>query len=703
MWPFAFTIFLSAFLLFQVQPIIARCILPAYGGSSAVWTACMLFFQVFLLIGYAYAHAIRLALTPRRQVWVHAVLMAMALGTLPMTPPTSLAPTGTENPLWDIFFLLVQTVGAPYLMVSASGPLLQHWFSLSYPDRSPYRLYALSNVGSLIGLLAYPFIVEPWLGLSRQTMWWSIGFVLYIVGAIVCGRSVVGLGSASSESHTIDASPPPSIGDRAMWVALAACGSTALLAITNQVCLDVAVVPFLWVIPLALYLLSFIVCFERAQWYHRGIWVPLFLVTLIMAAYVLLQPYTVSIYFQMTAYLSFLFCACMVCHGEVVRLKPESDRLTSFYLLIALGGALGGAFVNIVAPLLFQGYWELHVVMLAIYAILGWRLLAHRPLAEGRMPVWIQMSLWSTGAGLLAACLSAQASGQRDKLMVVTRNFYGVLSVIEEYAHPDRAEPATLDDVVHEVAWRRSLLHGRILHGSQLMDKRYRRWPTTFYGRGTGVFVALHEHPKEAAGLKVGVVGLGTGTIAALADRHDDLQDQNRDRFVYYEINPAVKVIADRYFSYLKDSPAKIDVLFGDARVVMDRQRKAGDLQKFDVLVVDAFNGDSIPMHLLTLEAMQLYWSHLKPDGILAVHVSNLYLNLQPVVRGLGEEMGHQAVWIYNRKDPSRSVNTAEWVLVTSNQAFLESANVRSAIEPWPTDWRIVWSDDHSNLISVLK
>ena len=697
MWPFAFTIFLSAFLLFQVQPIIAHYILPWYGGSSAVWTACMLFFQIFLLAGYAYAHAVRLWLNPRQGVWVHGVLTVLAIASLPITPGDWLKPTGGEDPLWGILWLLMVTVGPSYLMVSATGPLLQHWFSQTDPDRSPYRLYALSNVGSLLGLLTYPFLVEPLFGLHQQTLGWSGGFVMFVCGGVGCGYLML---KRMPESHELDSeetdpSDPPSIGDRAMWVALAACGSTLLLAITNQVCQDVAVVPFLWVMPLALYLLSFIVCFDRERGYHRGVWAPLFLATLVGATFVLLRSNSVSIYFQVGTYMAFLFCACMVCHGEMVRMKPASDRLTSFYLLIALGGAAGGLFVNVAAPKLFLGYLELHVVMLAVYALLGWRLLRYRSWGIKRPRVLLAIVGWAAGGGLLLACLSAHVTIQRYQLMAVSRNFYGVIRVTEEHRPSQSGKPATLKDIENGLAWRRKLFHGRVMHGDQLMDEAYRGWATTYYGQGTGVYAAIRNHPGAGKGLKVGVVGLGVGTTAALARRGDE--------FVYYEINPLVKVVADHYFTYLKDSPAKIEIQIGDGHVIMDRQRRTGDPQNFDVLIVDAFNGDSIPMHLLTLEAMKLYWFHLKSDGILAINISNLYLNLRPVVYGLADATGHEVMWVFNRKNLKQSVNTAEWVLMTSNRDFLDSPPVQLLAEPWPDDRKILWTDDHSNLIRVLK
>ena len=459
MVPFAATIFLSAFLLFQVQPIIARYILPWYGGSSAVWTTCMLFFQVMLLVGYAYAHGLRLWLRPRHQVWVHLALMGLSLSLLPISPDLANKPVGPQEPMTGILLLLVVTVGVPYLVVSASGPLLQHWFARSHPGRSPYRLYALSNVGSLLALLCYPFLVEPTLELSQQAVVWTVGYGLYVVGAVVCGGWVYrrdGRGP-STESHadTGAEQAPPTWRCRGMWVLLAACGSAALLAVTNQV---FAVVPFLWILPLSLYLISFIICFDREIWYARFVWVPAFVLSLSLAVVVLSLGSGSSIYLQVVAYNLFLFCTCMVCHGELVKTKPDPSRLTSFYLLISLGGALGGVFVSLAAPWLFSsGYWELHTVMLAVYILLGWRLMAGRSWGSGKPPKWVWMTVWVVGAGGLSFFLSQHIGSTQKNLLAVSRNFYGVLRVREYNRLGPGDPPDTLDAVKRDIAWQRTL------------------------------------------------------------------------------------------------------------------------------------------------------------------------------------------------------------------------------------------------------
>ncbi|MDX1564470.1 MAG: fused MFS/spermidine synthase [Phycisphaeraceae bacterium] len=700
MLPFAATIFLSAFLLFQVQPIIARYILPWYGGSSAVWTTCMLFFQVMLLVGYAYAHALRLWLKPRHQVWVHLALMGLSLSLLPISPDVALKPVGPQEPTGGILLLLIVSVGMPYLVVSSSGPLLQHWFARSYPGRSPYRLYALSNVGSLLALLSYPFLVEPTLELGQQAVIWTVGYVLYVIGAAVCGgwvhRRAAGMTPDESDAEAPVESAPPTWQCRLMWVMLAACGSAALLAVTNQVCQDIAVVPFLWILPLSLYLVSFIICFDREIWYARFIWVPAFVLSLSLAVVALSLGSDASIYLQVIAFNLFLFCTCMVCHGELVKTKPDPSRLTSFYLLISLGGALGGAFVSLAAPRLFSsGYWEMHTVMLAVYILLGWRLMAGRPWGSGRPPKWVWMTVWVAGAGGLSFFLSQHVGSKRENLLAVSRNFYGVLRVREYNRLGPDDPPDTLEAVKKDIAWQRTLAHGGIQHGSQLMDPRFRRWPTSYYGRGTGVFLAIKEQPLQTRGLHVGVVGLGTGTLAALA--------RPSDRFEYYEINPEVVRICRTYFTYLSDSPAPIRISLGDARIVMEQQLAEEGGRQFDVLVIDAFSSDAIPIHLLTAEAMQLYIRHLKRDGILAVHISNRHLNLRPVVRALADQVGRKALWINNDEDPSRSVSNSDWVLVTSNRLFLSLKQVRDRVEPWLDERKILWTDDFHSLVGVLR
>ena len=694
--PYALAIFLSAFLLFQVEPIIARYILPWFGGTPAVWTTCMLFFQVFLLAGYAYAHLLARHLSPRHQALVHLSLVVCSLVFLPITPGEALKPDGSENPMLAIIGLLVVTIGGPFLLVSASGPLLQHWFNRIHPTVSPYRLYALSNLGSLLGLVSYPFFIEPKLGLNTQTVFWSAGYGLY---AVMCAWGAIPLfrlatQSGSSETPENPATKKPSLSESFLILALAACGSVVLLASTNQICRDIAVIPFLWVIPLSLYLISFILCFDHPRWYNRRVWVPVLLTALAAVVYLLLQDYgemELNVYAQIAIYSAALFACCMVCHGELVRLKPSASYLTSFYLMVALGGALGGVFVNLVAPVLFKGYWEFHLGLVATMVLLGICLYRASDLHRSPLVLWSGSILWVGGIAALAGFLGLHIQEQQESNILTTRNFYGVLRVKETDSGTEFAT--------------RFLYHGRISHGRQFLIPRMQSYPTAYYGPFSGISLAIGRHPLRLSlnkledgarqgGLHVGNIGLGVGTIAAFS--------KPGDTYRFYEINPDVDRIAKEYFTYLKDAKGLQQVILGDGRISLERELASNVRQQFDILTVDAFSGDGIPVHLLTREAFALYWEHLQPDGILALHITNRHFDLSPVVRALARELDKQALWIKDMSDREKGNNYSEWILVTSNQTFLRDPFVNFRIQPWPTPREILWTDDYSNLFQVV-
>ena len=696
--PYAFAIFLSAFLLFQVEPIIARYILPWFGGTPAVWTTCMLFFQVFLLGGYAYAHLLASHLSPRYQALFHLSLVLCSLVFLPITPEDLWKPDGSENPMLAIVLLLLGTIGVPFLLVSASGPLLQHWFNRIHPTLSPYRLFALSNFGSLLGLVSYPFFVEPQLGLSAQTFLWSAGYGLYAVlvawSAITLFRFATR--KDSSEKPGYLAGAKLRLPERLLTLSLAACGSVVLLASTNQICRDIAVIPFLWVLPLSLYLISFILCFDHPRWYNRWVWIPVLMTSLAAVVHLLLQDYgavEMNLYLQIAIYSTALFACCMVSHGELARLKPSGEYLTSFYLMIALGGALGGVFVNLVAPFLFKGYWEFHGGLVATVVLLGFCLFRKMEKVPSPLVLWSGRILWIGGIGALVGFLGLHIQEQQKSNILTKRNFYGVLRVNEV-------------DRENEFATR-FLYHGRITHGEQFLTPQLRSYPRAYYGPNSGISLAIRRHPEyfsvnnreEGAGkngVRVGNIGLGVGTISAYS--------RPGDTYRFYEINPDVGWIAREYFTYLQDAKGVQQVVLGDGRIALERELANNNRQQFDVLAVDAFSGDGIPIHLLTREAFALYWEHLRPGGILALHITNYHFDFSPVIRALARELGKQALWIRDKGDRQRGNYYSDWVLVTSNQAFLKDPFVYSRIAPWPISKRkeILWTDDYSNLFGVV-
>jgi protein-L-isoaspartate O-methyltransferase len=682
MFAFSLTIFWGAFLLFLVQPLIARFILPWFGGGPAVWTTCMLFFQLLLLGGYAYAHFSISRLTPRRQVITHLCLLALAVALLPITPGDAWKPNDGSHAAGHILLLLLACLGLPYLVLSATGPLLQAWFSKANPGVSPYRLYALSNVGSLLALLIYPFYLEPQLSRQAQADGWSWGLAIYAGLTAWCGLKV--WKSSATEGDTAKeaaAEAPASAWRKLLWFALPACGVMLLLAITNKLCQDIAVVPFLWVLPLSLYLLSFIISFDSPRWYHRAFWLPLFAVLLGMVLWNLYQAEShPDITPLATLYLGTMFVACMVCHGEVYRLRPGASRLTGFYLSLSAGGAAGGLFVALVAPFVFPDYFELHLALFltAALVLLVLRQDPTLPLREGRARwAWALpfLALAALGYGLAdVATTSLRGS------LSVTRGFYGVLKVNDNDAEISGAHHLTLQ-------------HGATIHGLQYVDPEKRTDPSSYYTSTSGIGRLLRAH-KPGGGRRVGAIGLGCGTLAAWG--------RSGDTFRFYEINHDVAHLATSTFTYLKDSKAKTELVMGDARLSMEREAD----QQYDVIVLDAFSSDAIPVHLLTLEAFDHYQRHLKPDGAIAVHVSNRYLDLHPVVYRIADKIGFPAITIDDNDTAYEEAGFygSDWIIMTRNQVLLQQPLIRDVTkETVEFPARIMyWTDERSDLLSIL-
>jgi len=660
MGPFLLAIFLSAFLLFQLQPIIARYILPWYGGSPAVWTACMMFFQIALLFGYLYAHLLAHYVPAKRQPIVHLSFLAISLVLLPIGVPDSWEPTVSGQPALEILVLLSISVGIPFLLISASGPLLQHWFSGVYPDKSPFRLYALSNFGSLTALLSYPVLFEPQFTIDTQATTWSFLYFALALILVLCGIAFL-RSSADSKADDLKetALEPITMPDRILWIALAACGSTVLLAMTNQICQDVAVVPFLWILPLSLYLITFIICFDKDAWYKRGIWLSLLAIALALLLQLMFQEFT----------------------------RSAVPHLTTFYLYVALGGAIGGVFVNLVAPVLFAGFWELHIALVGTVILAGVCLGIDKNLIGTKQRRTAFASTWSLVVVAFIVLLVLQVRTGSVDSIYISRSFFGVMYV-------DEWEAGTSD---HE----RGLYHGRIQHGRQLLHPSKQRWASSYYGVNTGIAAAILRHPRRIAldpadrGLNIGAVGLGVGTLSTFATAQDSIR--------YYEINPQVEQIARNYFRFLQNGKAETEVILGDARVSMQQEFNDSGSNEFDVLVLDAFSGDSIPVHLLTEEAFDLYAKHLRDDGILAVHITNQFLDLSSIVRVASRRLGRDAIWVED--DAKRSYeNSNDWVLIFNNRRFMDSPTLRSIQTAWNEDQPrpIRWTDNFSNLFQVI-
>jgi SAM-dependent methyltransferase len=685
---YAFAIFLSAFLLFQVQPIIAKVILPWFGGSAAVWSTCMLFFQVVLLLGYVYAHWLYHRVRGRGQAWLHCALLAASLIALPILPDPRWRTAAAGDPSWRILALLALTIGLPYFLLSSTSPLLQAWYARTHKRAMPYRLFALSNLASMLALLSYPVLVEPNLTVRTQAGIWSVGYGAF---AVLCAavawrstrRGARDLGGAGDLVAGLDAdprtqTPAPRFGDRIFWTAFAACASILLLSVTTHLTQDVAAIPFLWILPLSTYLLTFILCFEAPRAYRREIFLPLLVLAIAFLAYEL-YPFKTSLDIRplITLLTLSLFVCCMVCHGEVVRRRPAPQHLTSFYVSISLGGALGGIFVGLAAPRLFDGYYEFHLglaLCAALAAITMWKA-ASRFTARPKLLARIGLAA-AFGAYLVALGLVLRDSVTPYRY--ISRNFYAQLRV------RDDGDPKTDRDA------RRKLIHGTINHGQQMLRAEYRRLPVSYFCPQSGIGRAMSA--LEGGPRRIGILGLGCGTLAAYGRPGDTIR--------IYEINPQVIQIARSQFSYLNDTPARLEMALGDARLVLESEPS----QQFDVLVMDAFSGDSVPVHLITREAFRNYFRHLKPDGIVAVNVSNRYLNLQPVMAAAAAEFGKVALlYEYYADEEDFLCFDCTWVLIMDSKtaaAHPALAKEGEILKPRP-GFR-VWTDDFSNLFGIL-
>ncbi len=667
--PYAGTIFLSAFLLFLVQPIIAKQILPWFGGSSAVWTTALVFFQSTLLAGYAYADwTTRLGL--RRQTLLHIGLLVLSLATLPILASTDWKPRGDEEPIVRILLLLTVTIGLPYFLLSTTTPLLQSWYWRRFQAAVPYRLFALSNFASLLALLGFPVLFEPWFGLIELGWAWSIAYAAF---ALLCaGTAWASLQNARESGHgpaarmATDAAAAPSALTQITWLALAAMASIMLLAVTNHVTQNVASVPFLWVLPLSIYLASFILTFDHPRWYQR---------TLFIAALAVLAPAmawlipSLELVRAASVFFGGLFVACMFCHGELASLKPDPRWLTRFYLMLSLGGALGAVSIAIVAPLVLPGYFEVNIALVLLALTLSLRLRG----------VW---RIFGLAVFTVTAFFSVRGAHEYSRdVRVMERDFYGVVRT------RDRDDPAPY----------RSMLHGGIVHGGQLLGDEFRNRPSDYFGPSSGygrLFEVLNQlRPQPRS---VGIIGLGAGVLASYGRAGDE--------FTFYEISPRVVDIASDEFTFLRYSAAKIQVVLGDGRLSLERAAP----QAYDLLGIDAFAGDSIPMHLVTREAMALYVRHLAADGIIVFQATNRYIDLMPVVKRLASEFGMEAVLVSDvpgfKSGPEYWLSPTDQILVSRDKTLLQAGSLRYVAMPIEDRANLpTFTDAHHNMFRVLK
>jgi spermidine synthase len=745
---FALTLFLSAFLLFDVQMIISKHILPWFGGSATVWTTCMLVFQLLLLGGYVYSHLLTSRLGPRLQTNVHLALLAacfLLIAWMSFRWPSAITPgpqwkSGGGDPVFRVALLLLVSVGLPFFTLATSAPLLQRWYSQLGSGERTYRLYSVSNLGSLLGLLSFPFAIEPLLRMRTQGRLWSAAFCLFLGACACCALKLRGARVEHTPAENTaegDAGAAPGWWMYALWFTLPAAASAALLATTNLLCQEVVVIPLLWVAPLSLYLLSFIVCFDSPRWYMRAVFHPLLAASLLLAVIALVAK---RHDFQLTALLALLFFVCMVSHGEVARLKPSVRRLTAFYLAISAGGAAGGIFVAIIAPRAFTFFTEFQLsigacLALALIALLhdggswiysrAWWLpaaiaagLGLAGLAADRLGPFPYHELlqslhyyWVVGGIGIVTTVGAvavhQRSGTRGRgfqfvqlvvlafaviavaglyqttttyptLLLSSRNFFGAIRVY-------RDDATTI------------LMDGHTIHGSQLRGPSFERTPTTYFSPESAIGLLLRRHPKRMQGeyMRIGVLGLGAGTLAAYGRPHDTLR--------IYEINPDMIKLstgARPIFTYVEQSKADVDIETGDGRLLLEKESDEGHLQQFDVLVLDAFAGDAPPVHLLTREAFEIYLRHMSPSGVIAVNISTRHIDLEPAVRGVAERLHLARVTAYT--DPIPPAFASRWVLLARDPKVLEIPGLAEIAENSGTHAPVYWTDDYSNIFSLI-
>ena len=668
---FRSAVFLGSFLLFLSEPIAAKQLLPTFGGSAAVWMTCLVFFQVALLAGYLYAHAIAHGTATRPLAMLHITLLVLAVLASIAWSTGFVHPVAAGNhPVTSIFAALTLSIVLPFILLGSTSPLLQVWLARQERNAIPYRLFALSNLASLLALLTYPTLIEPHLSLQSQRLLWTAGVFVFASITAPIAWQTRNLSAFAEADEPASASSATPLCTRLLWFLLPMAAAMQLSAVTAHLTSNIAAIPLLWILPLAVYLLSFILAFQIPRLLaYRGILLRLLAVMIASLGYILAHtdvslPIDIGIGF----FLVEAFLACLFCHSEIYALRPQTtSESTLFYFVIATGGATGSFLIGIAAPLVFTGNYDLALTFL-VTALLA--------LAVVWNAGWPQRLLWATGSALLVFLVFAIHKAYLHQTLLATRNFYGSLRVKQTVT--DHGDPI------------RTLLNGSIQHGTQIFSPDLMHVPTSYYAENSGIGLTLNNCCAGRA-RNIGIVGLGAGTLAAYGKPGDSIR--------FYEINPAVLPIAQNLFTYLRDSKARLTFVEGDARASLTAEPP----QHFDVLVVDAFSGDAIPLHLLTVEALAVYRRHLAPGGILAFHVSNQYVNLEPEIAQLAASAGLEARSISSPEDTQSGEFRATWVLVTCNTTFLEQAAIADhaeTIRPVPN--LHAWSDNYSSLLPLV-
>ncbi|MEP1447746.1 MAG: hypothetical protein ABJK37_16705 [Paraglaciecola sp.] len=683
------SVFVSAFLVFQIQPIISKTILPWFGGGASVWTTCMLFFQFFLLVGYVYAYLLTKTLRIKTQVAVHLVLLALGVIFLPFGIQDIHNIQAATTPTWGVLSVLFITLGFPYLMLSANTPLLQHWFSSDANNVNPYRLYAISNVGSFLALISYPIVIEPFMSIDGQLELWSSIYCIF-VALVMWIFYVVVTKSKSQKLEDAKKLVNSKVGffRLTLWFLLAALGVVLLVSTTNALTQNVPPVPFLWIAPLAIYLLTYVMAFSSLGLYLRVIWLPFFMVLSFVALLIYFIGGQFDFVTQLIIYLLILMCGCMICHGELNALKPRQGNTTLFYLFLSAGGVFGSFLVTFVAKESFDEFLEFPLAIVCVLVIAAATLWWVRKdevtqSNKGHIVAIDQLFLLSIGSlvvALLWLLVFIKLNSQYQQYDVAKdRNFYGILSV---------------KDINEGEVSERRLIDGTTSHGSQSLPLASSPVPLSYYRPGTGGQMIIDEL-SNVKNLQVGVIGLGVGALAAYG-RPGDL-------YTFYELNPLVAEFANRYFNYLENAQADVVIKLGDARVTLQNELDNGQRNSIDLLIIDAFSGDLIPTHLMTHEAFMLYQQHIKASGVIALHISNRHLSLLPVIIHHSRSLNMQMM-VFDTPGGGNE-HDAQWVMLSNNQQLNESPRLMNKRTPVIRSQyqSVKWTDDYSSLLPILK
>lgn len=729
---FSTTLFTSAALMFVLQPMFGKILLPLLGGSPAVWNTCMVFYQSILFLGYLYAHTISTRLSQHRQIQIHAVVILTSFLALPLALPENTVPPTESNPTFWLLWTLFLAIGMPFFVVSTTAPLLQKWFANigHHTSHDPYYLYAASNAGSLIALLSYPFLLEPTIGLTNQKIYWSVGYVALCILITSCAfflwktqRTTAPAQESIVEENGI------SFYHKLHWLALAFVPSSLLLGLTNFISTDIASVPLLWIIPLTLYLLSFVIVFSKWNYKIHPLMVTLQPIVLLpFIAYSFINPALLPYWVDLALHLLAFFLAVMVCHGELAKNRPHTRHLTTFYLIMSFAGMLGGMFNTFVAPFIFNAVYEYPIMIVTALLLrpglkssigeykTGWlrQIILPVLLVIAGIIIYINIDdlpqyLDTIGVGLiLLAGLTYAFRTQPVTLALLTgtiifftlglhgllsnilyqeRTFFGVLSVRESVLINEQNRP----EKYHE------FFHGTTKHGAQRLAANVSRTPLTYFSRPGPMGQLFKEYDDINQNWAIGIVGLGAGTLACYA--------KDGQNWTFYELDPLVVEIAENpaYFSYISQCDPKVNMRVGDARLSLEKEPD----QKFDLYVVDAFSSDSIPTHLLTQEAIKLYFKKLKPNGILSLHITNRHLALKKVLSDHARRL--QLAALIQEFKPGADIPlvvVTDWVVMASKPEILEPLR-QSQLGNWqrlPLYFDLKpWTDDFTNIVNIWK